>query len=56
MIKPDQYVNMGKIVQVVEQSGFRISNLRMLRLSTEETQQFYSQSRGANVQLGQDMV
>ena len=54
MIKPDQYVNMGKILQVIEQSNFRISNLRMLRLSPEETHQFYSQSRG--VQPSQDMV
>jgi nucleoside diphosphate kinase len=42
MIKPEQYVNLGKIIQVIEQSGFRITNLRMLKLSGQETQEFFS--------------
>ena len=55
MIKPDQYVNMGKIIQVIEQSGFRITNLRMLKLSTPEVQEFYAGSKGAQF-LGPDLT
>jgi nucleoside diphosphate kinase len=36
----------------VEQSGFRISNLRMLKLSPAEVQEFYAKGR----YLGQDLV
>jgi nucleoside-diphosphate kinase len=44
MIKPEQYVNIGKIVQVIEQSGFRITNLRMLKLSGYESHEFFQNS------------
>ena len=36
MIKPEQYVNIGKILQVIEQSGFKLTNLRMLKLNAQE--------------------
>jgi nucleoside-diphosphate kinase len=54
MIKPEQYVNIGKIIQVIEQSGFRISNLRMLKLSPHETQEFFTNS-GMKF-IGQDVI
>jgi nucleoside-diphosphate kinase len=54
MIKPEQYVNLGKIIQVIEQSGFRITNLRMLKLSGQETQEFFSNT-GMQF-IGQDVI
>ena len=54
MIKPEQYVNIGKIIQVIEQSGFKISNLRMLKLSPYEAQEFYTQT-GMQF-IGQDVI
>lgn len=45
MIKPDAYTQMGKILQIMEQSGFKVSNLRMLKLSSSEALELYSDKR-----------
>lgn len=45
MIKPDAYTQMGKILQNMEQSGFKVSNLRMLKLSSSEALELYSDKR-----------
>jgi len=33
MIKPDAYTQSGKIIQVIENAGFKIANMKMLKLS-----------------------
>lgn len=33
MIKPDSYANIGKIINILENSGFTISNLKMTKLT-----------------------
>jgi hypothetical protein len=36
LIKPDAYIHTGKIIEMIEQSGFKISNIRMCRLQPQE--------------------
>jgi len=36
LIKPDGYINMGKIISMVEQEGFKISNIKMTRFKANE--------------------
>ena len=33
MLKPDAYINFGKIISRIEYSGFRISNIKMSKLN-----------------------
>lgn len=33
MIKPDGYMNIGKIIDIVESSGFTLGNLKMAKLT-----------------------
>lgn len=33
LIKPDAYINIGKIIDMIEQTGFKISNIKMARLT-----------------------
>lgn len=33
MIKPDAYLHIGKIIDVIEKSGLIISNLRMTKMT-----------------------
>jgi nucleoside-diphosphate kinase len=48
MIKPDCYTNMGKIIQLIEQNGFLISNLKMIKLSLRDAQEFYAEHQVLN--------
>ena len=43
MIKPDAYTKMGKIIEAVEKHGFVISNLKMVKLSLRDAQEFYAE-------------
>eukprot|EP00347_Sterkiella_histriomuscorum_P013690 403363739 len=54
MIKPDSYTNIGKIIQIIEQGGFKISNLRMLKLSQSDTLELYADKK--NNPFIQDLV
>lgn len=45
MIKPDCYKNIGKIVTAIEQSGFVISNIKMSKMSIQDSQQFYAEHK-----------
>ena len=36
MIKPDCYLHIGKILNIIELNGFTIGNLKMFRFSTQE--------------------
>ena len=43
MIKPDCYKNIGKIIALIEKSGFVISNIRMARMTLKDSQEFYAE-------------
>ena len=45
---------MGKIVQILEQSGFRISNLKMVKMNQNEAMDFYHDK--SNNPFIQDLV
>lgn len=36
MIKPDAYINMGKIITAIEENGFQISNIRICKLNIKD--------------------
>ncbi len=42
MIKPDGYLNMGKIINIIEDNGFIVNNCKMVKLNEQEAQRFYS--------------
>jgi nucleoside-diphosphate kinase len=33
LIKPDAYMSLGRIIEMIEAAGFKISNLKMTRLN-----------------------
>jgi nucleoside-diphosphate kinase len=46
MIKPDAYNHIGKIIDAILQTGFRISNIKMVRMTPAQAQEFYGEHRG----------
>ena len=38
LIKPDAYINIGKIISMIEQNNFKISNIKMTRLKQDDCQ------------------
>uniref|UniRef100_A0A7S3GCI2 DM10 domain-containing protein n=1 Tax=Palpitomonas bilix TaxID=652834 RepID=A0A7S3GCI2_9EUKA len=46
IIKPDGYNYIGKIVDKVLEQGFRIANMRMVKLTRGEAQSFYAEHQG----------
>ena len=46
MIKPDSYLNIGRIINCVEEAGFTIGNLKMAKMSRQEAELFYSEHKG----------
>lgn len=46
MIKPDCYLSIGKIVNMIEEDGFTISNIKMTRFTAEQAQEFYAEHKG----------
>jgi nucleoside-diphosphate kinase len=47
MIKPDCYINMGKIVDAIyNQGGYTISKLKMVRFRQDDAAQFYAEHKG----------
>jgi len=41
LLKPDAYTNSGKIIDIIEKSGFKVGNLRMLKLNEKEIYQLF---------------
>jgi nucleoside diphosphate kinase len=35
MIKPDAYLNIGKILNIIEENGFTIGNIKMAKLTKQ---------------------
>jgi nucleoside-diphosphate kinase len=48
MIKPDSYMNIGKIIDHVLESGFTISKMKMAKLSKQIAEEFYAEHKGKN--------
>lgn len=48
MIKPDSYMNIGKIVDSIYQFGMTISKLEMFKLSKEDAYEFYKEHKEKN--------
>jgi nucleoside-diphosphate kinase len=46
VITPDAYLNLGKIINIIEEQGFSITNLKIARLNKQEAEKFYEQHRG----------
>ena len=47
MIKPDAYMNIGKIIDLIANEGkFTISKLKMLKMRNEDASEFYSEHKG----------
>mmetsp|Transcript_20093 Transcript_20093/g.31426 ORF Transcript_20093/g.31426 Transcript_20093/m.31426 type:complete len:375 (-) Transcript_20093:157-1281(-) len=46
LIKPDAYLNFGKILDAIYKDGFRISQMKTLQLSRGDAQEFYAEHRG----------
>ena len=42
LIKPDAYLNIGKIIDCIYQSGFSISKLKLCKMSIEDASLFYN--------------
>ena len=45
MIKPDAYLHLGKIISMVEQTGFIISNLKIAKMTSQNAEEFYAEHR-----------
>ena len=48
MIKPDSYLNIGKIIDMIYAGGFTISKLKMTKLSVDDASEFYQEHYGKN--------
>lgn len=46
LVKPDAYLNTGKIVDAIVRDGFRISQLRTFQLTIGDAEDFYAEHRG----------
>lgn len=55
LIKPDAYMNIGKIVTVIEDAGFKVSNIKMTRLQAQEAQTLFNDKISASP-FAQDYV
>jgi nucleoside-diphosphate kinase len=46
MIKPDSYINIGKIMDYTVNAGMRISKLKMVKMRKEDAYDFYAEHKG----------
>jgi len=46
MIKPDCYQHIGKIIDIIENSGFVIGNIKMAKMTLNDAQEFYAEHKG----------
>ncbi len=45
MIKPNSYTHIGKIIDIIEQNGFVIGNLKMTKFTLADSQEFYAEHK-----------
>lgn len=38
MIKPDCYLNIGKIISIIEANGFTLGNLKIVKMALQDSQ------------------
>lgn len=50
MIKPDAMNRMGEILKLVTDHDFHISNMKMVRLSEQEVEDFHKSSENCELQ------
>lgn len=46
MIKPNAYLNIGKIIDQIYQAGYVISKLKLIKMKPEEAREFYVEHKG----------
>ena len=46
MIRPDGYLNFGKIINQFEDNGFTIGNIKMARMTRKDAEGFLAEQRG----------
>lgn len=46
MIKPDAYIHIGKILDIIVRNGFAISRLKMFKWTPEQAEGFYAEHKG----------
>jgi nucleoside-diphosphate kinase len=46
MIKPDCYPHIGKIIDIIEHSGFVIGNIKMAKMTLADAEEFYAEHKG----------
>ena len=46
MIKPDCYMNIGKIINMIENNQFSISNIKMFKMQISDAEEFYGEHKG----------
>ena len=46
MIKPDAYLNIGKILSQIHQAGFKINQMKMSRFDENSAEVFYGEHKG----------
>ena len=47
MVKPDAYMNMGKVLDAIYKNGFKINRLKMSRFNATSVAAFYKEHVGA---------
>ena len=47
MVKPDAYMNMGKVFDAIYKNGFKINRLKMCRFNATSVAAFYKEHVGA---------
>ena len=45
IIKPDAYKHIGKIISIIEENGFKISDIKMTKMSISEAREFYKEHK-----------
>lgn len=46
MIKPDAYMHIGKVFMEIEKNDFKISNVRMTKMTKKDAEEFYGEHVG----------
>lgn len=46
MVKPDGYLQIGKIINTLEENGLTLSNIKFAKLTKGDAERFYADHRG----------
>jgi nucleoside diphosphate kinase len=59
MIKPDAYMEMGKVIDMVYAAGFKLNRMKMSRFTNATASQFFGQESShmtSDVSIGMELV